>query len=34
METVAISISDPRYPVMLREIYDPPVLLFARGRVN
>src|SRR5438445_9948197 len=32
-ETVAISISDPRYPAMLREIFDPPILLFARGRV-
>jgi DNA processing protein len=33
-ETVAIAISDPRYPAMLREIFDPPVLLFARGRVE
>src|SRR5262245_25585458 len=33
-ETVAISISDPRYPAMLREIFDPPILLFARGRVE
>jgi len=32
--TVTISISDPRYPQLLREIYDPPVLLFARGRVE
>jgi DNA processing protein len=29
-----ISISDPRYPVRLREIYDPPVLLFVRGRID
>ena len=29
-----ISISDPRYPARLKEIYDPPVLLFARGRVE
>jgi DNA processing protein len=34
LETVAISISDPRYPAMLREIFDPPILLFARGRVE
>src|SRR5437667_6630220 len=34
LETMAISISDPRYPAMLREIFDPPVLLFARGRVE
>src|SRR5262245_3580446 len=34
LETVAISISDPRYPAMLREIFDPPVVLFARGRVE
>ncbi len=29
-----IPISDPRYPQRLREIYDPPVVLFARGRVE
>jgi len=34
LETVVISISDPRYPPMLREIFDPPVVLFARGRVE
>src|SRR5436190_2551624 len=33
-ETLAIPISDPRYPDMLREIFDPPILLFARGRVE
>src|SRR5712671_6220041 len=33
-ETVAVAISDPRYPAMLREIFDPPILLFARGRVE
>jgi DNA processing protein len=32
--TVAIAISDPRYPAILREIFDPPILLFARGRVE
>ena len=31
--TTAVTLSDPRYPAQLREIYDPPVLLFARGRV-
>jgi DNA processing protein len=31
---VAIAIGDPRYPQALREIYDPPVLLFARGRIE
>lgn len=25
---------DPRYPRLLREIYDPPVALFARGRIE
>lgn len=30
----AIAIRDPRYPTLLREIYDPPVLLFARGRLE
>jgi DNA processing protein len=29
-----ITIGDPRYPQILREIFDPPVLLFARGRVE
>lgn len=32
--TVVVTIGDPRYPGPLREIYDPPVLLFARGRVE
>src|SRR5262249_55880865 len=31
---VAIPISDPRYPAKLRDIFDPPILLFARGRVE
>jgi DNA processing protein len=31
---VAIPLSDPRYPPRLREIFDPPVVLFARGRVE
>jgi DNA processing protein len=29
-----ITMGDPRYPAALREIFDPPVLLFARGRVE
>ncbi len=29
-----IPIGDPRYPPLLREIYDPPLLLFVRGRVE
>lgn len=29
-----IPITSPEYPERLREIYDPPVLLFARGRVE
>jgi DNA processing protein len=33
-ESVIIPITDSRYPQRLREIYDPPVLLFARGRVE
>jgi len=32
--TVAVTLNDPRYPPLLREIYDPPVVLFARGRVE
>jgi DNA processing protein len=31
---VAITSGDPRYPAALREIFDPPVLLFARGKVE
>jgi len=31
---VAVTMTDPRYPAQLREIYDPPVMLFARGRVE
>ena len=31
---VAVPISDARYPPLLREIYDPPILLFARGRLE
>src|SRR5690348_6496108 len=32
--TVLVPWGDPRYPPLLREIYDPPMLLFARGRVE
>jgi DNA processing protein len=32
--TVVVTLNDPRYPALLREIYDPPVVLFARGRVE
>jgi len=32
--TVAITLGDPRYPAALREIFDPPILLFARGRLE
>ncbi len=32
--TAAVTLRDPRYPPALREIYDPPVLLFARGRLE
>ncbi len=29
-----VTVGDPRYPQALREIYDPPPVLFARGRVE
>lgn len=29
-----IPLADPRYPERLREIFDPPILLFARGDLN
>jgi DNA processing protein len=32
--TAVIAISDPRYPPLLREIFDPPIVLFARGRIE
>jgi DNA processing protein len=32
--TVMVSITDPRYPELLRQIFDPPVVLFARGNVE
>src|SRR5258706_2241330 len=31
---VLIPINDPRYPALLREIFDPPTLLFVRGRIE
>jgi DNA processing protein len=32
--TVIIPATSPQYPERLREIYDPPVMLFARGRIE
>jgi len=29
-----VTISDPRYPASLRDIFDPPIVLFARGRLE
>lgn len=31
---VLVPISDPAYPARLREIFDPPIVLFARGRIE
>jgi len=31
---VLVTFGDPRYPQLLREIFDPPIVLFARGRVE
>lgn len=31
---VIIARHDPRFPALLREIFDPPILLFARGRLD
>ncbi|MBS1858354.1 MAG: DNA-protecting protein DprA [Acidobacteria bacterium] len=31
---VLVTVGDPRFPLRLREIFDPPTLLFARGRVE
>jgi len=32
--TALVPIADPRYPARLKEIFDPPVVLFARGRLD
>ena len=32
--TLLIPVTDPRYPARLKEIFDPPITLFARGRVD
>jgi len=32
--TVLVPIADPAYPARLREIFDPPIALFARGRIE
>ncbi|MGB6941649.1 MAG: DNA-processing protein DprA, partial [Bryobacteraceae bacterium] len=32
--TVLVPISDSAYPARLREIFDPPIVLFARGRLE
>jgi DNA processing protein len=34
VEAVIVPMSDDRYPPRLREIFDPPILLFVRGRVE
>lgn len=31
---VGVPMGDPRYPALLREIFDPPLLLFCRGRAE
>jgi len=32
--TVAVPLTDERYPARLRQIFDPPIVLFARGRLE
>lgn len=32
-ECLALALDDPRYPALLREIYDPPYLLYLRGEL-
>ncbi|MGE5568527.1 MAG: DNA-processing protein DprA [Rhodospirillales bacterium] len=31
---VLVTLADPRYPARLKEIFDPPIVLFARGRAE
>ena len=33
-DAILVNIGDPRYPPALREIFDPPILLFVRGQVE
>jgi DNA processing protein len=33
-DAILVTIGDPRYPPALREIFDPPILLFVRGQVE
>jgi DNA processing protein len=32
--TAIVTIGDPRFPALLREIFDPPILLYTRGRAE
>src|SRR5437879_919099 len=32
--TEIVTLSDPRYPPLLKEIFDPPIFIFARGRID
>ena len=32
--TEIVTLNDPRYPPLLKEIFDPPIFLFARGRID
>lgn len=34
LQTALVTIADPAYPALLREIYDPPPLLFVRGAIT
>ena len=34
IQAEVVSFSDPRYPQRLKEIFDPPILLYARGRTE
>ena len=33
-DATLVAIADPHYPAHLREIYDPPIVLFAKGRLE
>jgi len=32
--TEIVTLNDPRYPPLLKEIFDPPIFIFARGRID
>lgn len=34
IDSVVLTLADPRYPALLRETYDPPIVLYAKGKLE